>query len=66
MSVLKGDQFNPLPDNKTLALSKLDACAGDKLNVTKNIKFVSHMIENIVGTKENANYQDFLLFQQCL
>ena len=37
-----------------------------KLNVTKNLKFVSGEVENIEGKGENAGYQHFLLFLQCV
>ena len=57
--------LNHLPDDKVLGLPKLKAFADDKLNVTQNIKFVFHRIENIVGKEENAGYQHFLLFPQC-
>ena len=59
------DDFNPLPDDKILGLSKLEAVADDKLNVTQNIKVVFHRIENIVEKEENAGYQHFLLYLQC-
>ena len=36
-----------------------------KLNVAKILIFVSDRVENIVGKGENADYQHFLLFQQC-
>ena len=57
--------INPVPDDKILGLPKLKAFADDKLNVTQNIKVVSHRIENIKGKEENAGYQHFLLFPQC-
>ena len=47
---------NTLPDNKTLALSKLEAFANDKLNVTQNIEFVLLKVENIVGLGEKLVY----------
>ena len=59
------DDFNPLPDDKILGLSKLEAVADDKLNVTQNIKVVFHRIENIVEKEENAGYQHFPLYLQC-
>ena len=37
------------PGDKILALSKLQAFAYDKLNLTQYNKFVFHGIENIVG-----------------
>ena len=50
--------FNPLPDDKILGLPKLKAFADEKLNATKNIKVVSHMIENIVK-------QDVFVEHEC-
>ena len=44
--------INSLPDEKISDWSKLKAFADDKLNVTQNIKVVSHSIENIVGKEE--------------
>ena len=57
--------FNSLPKYKILVWSKLKAFADDKINVTKNLKFVLGRIGNIVGKGENAGYQHFLLFPQC-
>ena len=57
---------NPLSDDKILSLPKLKAFADDKLNITQNIKVFFHRIENIVGKEENADYQHFLLFPQCI
>ena len=51
----------PLPDIKILALSKLKGFAADKLIATQNIRFIFHLLENIVGKGENAGYQHFLL-----
>ena len=41
-------KINPLLDDKILGLPKLRAFADDKLNVTQNVKFVFHRIENNV------------------
>ena len=56
---------NSLPNNKILDQSKFKAFADDKINVTKNLRFVSGREENIVGKGENTRYQHFLLFPQC-
>ena len=56
---------NSLPNNEISDLSKLNAFANDKSNVTQNLKFVLGRVENIVGKGENAGYQHFLLFLQC-
>ena len=57
--------FNCLPSNKVLDWSKLKAFADEKINVTKELKFVSGKEENMVRKGENAGYQHFLLFPQC-
>ena len=57
--------FNPLPDDKIVALSKVKSFADEKLNAIKNIEFVFHMVEGIVGKGENAGHQHFLLFLLC-
>ena len=59
------DSFHALPDDKNLGLPKLKAFADNNLNVTEDIKVVSHRLENIAGKEENAGYQHFLLFPQC-
>ena len=56
--------FNSLPNDKILDLSKLKF-ANEKINVTKKLKFVLGMVENIVVKGENASYQHFLLFPEC-
>ena len=38
--------------------------ADDKINITEKFKFVLGRVESIVGKRENAGYQDFLLFPQ--
>ena len=57
--------MNPLPNNKNLDLSKLEAFADDKLKVIEMAKFVLDTIENNVRKGENAGYQYFLLFRRC-
>ena len=57
--------FNSLPNDKIVDWSKLKAFADDKRKVTEKLKFVLGMVENIVGKRENAGYQHFLLFLQC-
>ena len=46
-------------------LSRFKAFAGNKINLTKNFKFVFERVENIVGKGENVGYQHFLLLSQC-
>ena len=45
---------------------KLKAHADNKNNVVQMMIPVSDRLENIVGKGENAGYQHFLLFPQCL
>ena len=52
--VIVWEQVNSLPKNKILDWSKLKAFADDKINVTKELKFVLGRVENIVGKRENA------------
>ena len=62
---ITGISVNSLPNNKILDQSKFKAFVDDKINVTKELEFVSGRVENIVGKKENAGNQHFLLFPQC-
>ena len=55
-------KVNPLPDYKTVDLSKLKAFADNKLTVIQMAKVVPETIENTVGKEENAGNQHFLLF----
>ena len=48
-----------LPIHKILDQSKFKAFADDKMNVTKELKFVLGRVENIVGKGENAGYKLF-------
>ena len=57
--------FNSLPNDKKLDLTKLKACADDKLNVAKMMISLFDRAENTVGKAENVGYQHFLLFPQC-
>ena len=51
---MKVTMVNSLPNDKILDWSKLKAYAGDKINVTAQLKFVMGRVENIVGKGENA------------
>ena len=53
-----------LPDDKIFYWSKLKACADHKISMTENLKFVLWRAKNIVGNRENAGYQHFLLLPQ--
>ena len=54
--------FNSLPNDNFLDWFKLKALADDKIYVAEKLKFVLGRVENIMGKKENAGYQHFLLF----
>ena len=67
-SVCRCFQFggvNPLPNVKSLDMSKMKAFADDIINLNKESKPVLGRVENIGGKGENAGYQHFLLFPQC-
>ena len=51
--------LNPFPNNKILDLTKLEAFADDKLNVTKVMISVFDRVKNIVGKKEIACTSNF-------
>ena len=36
--------------------------ADNKISVTQKLKFVMRQVENILGKRENAGFQHFLLF----
>ena len=57
-------QCNPFPNNKILDLSSWKAFADDKMTVAKMMIYVFDRVENIVGKRENADFQHFLLFPQ--
>ena len=54
-----------LPNDKFLGWSKLKAFADGKINMTKNLQIALGRLENIVGKRENAGYEHFLLYPQC-
>ena len=56
--------INSLPNDKMLDWSK--GFADNKSNVNEILIFGLRRLENIVGKGENASYQHFLLFPQCL
>ena len=59
------DWLNPLPNDKSRARTKLKALADNKFNVVKRLISLTDRVENIVGKRENAGYQHFILFLQC-
>ena len=48
--------FHTLPDEKILALPKLEAFADDNFIVAQMVQFFSDRSENIVGKGESAGY----------
>ena len=58
--------FNPVPHEIISERSIWKAFADGKLTVTQKLAFVLERVENIVGKGENACYQHFHLFPQCL
>ena len=63
--VISNLSFKSLPDDKILALSKLEAFVDDNFSVAQMLQYFSDRIENSVGKGENFGFQHFLLFQQC-
>ena len=59
------ERVNSLSNNKLLDWSKLKAFTDNKINVTKELKFVSGRVETLVGKGKNAGHQHFFLFPQC-
>ena len=57
-------QFNSLPNDKILDVTKLKAFADDKINVAQMMIFVLDKLKNIVGKGQNGGHQHFLLFPQ--
>ena len=54
----------PPPGDKIFVVSKIKALADSESNITQNIRFVFHRVENIVGKRENTADKHFLLFSQ--
>ena len=55
----------PLPDTKILDRSNLKQSADNNLKFDENSKKFSKRVENIVGKREIARYEQFLLFPLC-
>ena len=58
-------KFNSLSNDKILTVTKLKALADDIFSVAKIMIPVFDNVKNIVGKRENAGNQHFLLFPQC-
>ena len=56
--------FNPLPDDK-VKTSKLTDFADDNFKFDENGRKLFKQVENTVGKREIARYEQFLLFPQC-
>ena len=59
-------KFDPLPIGKILDTTELNPFADNKLKSGKMTIALVNIVENTVGKGENAGYQHFLLFPQCL
>ena len=59
------DLTNSLSDDTFCKLIQIARICGQLIIVTQNLKFVFHMVENIVGKEENVGFQHFLLVLQC-
>ena len=61
-------KLNSLPNDKMLDQSKMKAFAVNKIKLTQKSKLDLGWVKkkNIVGNGENAGYQHFLLYPQCL
>ena len=57
--------FQSFPKRQILDSSKLKQFADDNFNLMKMAQNSSKWIENIVGKREIARYEQFLLFPQC-
>ena len=55
----------PFPKRRILDLSKLEEIADDNSKFGENGKNLSKRVENTVGKREIAHYEQFLLFPQC-
>ena len=58
-------EFNALPNDKSLDVTKLKAFAQDNLNVSKMTISLLDRVEITVGKGEDVGYQHFLLSPQC-
>ena len=57
--------FNPLPEDKILDWSKLKQFPDDNFKFDENSRKFSKQLENNMGKREIAHYEQFLLFPQC-
>ena len=54
--------LNSLPDDKILDLSNLKDFEDEKIILISIMNFVMESVENIVGKRQNAGCQHFLLY----
>ena len=59
-------RLNSLLNNKCFEWAKFKTFPDDNFKVTKMTIVVFDRVENVIGKGENACYQYFLLFPQCL
>ena len=65
VSSMSKKRFNSLPDNKILDRSKLKQSADNNFKFDENSRKFSERVENTVGKREIARYEQFLFFPQC-
>ena len=59
------DVYQPLPKRNNSDPSKLKLFADDNFKFVKNGTRFSKWVENTVGKREIARYEQFLLFPHC-
>ena len=57
--------YQPIARRKILDCSKLKELADNNFKFDENGKKLSKQVENTVGKREIARYEQFLLFPQC-
>ena len=59
LMICHATNISKLPNDKVLDISKLEALADDKLNMTQELEFNLGCVKNIVGKGENAFVRSF-------
>ena len=65
ISVFELEKIYSIPEDKMLALSKLETFAAYNFILAQMIRFLFDWVEDIVEKGENAAYQQFLRFSLC-
>ena len=58
--------INSLANDKIFDWFNMKELGDDKIGVTQKFRFVLRQVKYILGKGENAGFQHFLLFPQCL